>query len=54
MILFVVGDLDAEEVFECVRKSNHKDIEKLQEEIQKFASMENTWKASLAILMQPQ
>ena len=28
--------------------------EKLQEEIQKFASMENTWKASLAILMQPQ
>ena len=36
MILFVVGDLDAEEVIECVRKSNHKDIEKLQEEIVRF------------------
>ena len=36
MILFVVGDLDAEEVFECVRKSNHKDIERLQEEIVRF------------------
>ena len=36
MILFVVGDLDCEEVFDHVRKANHKDIQNLQEEIVRF------------------
>ena len=36
MILFVVGDLNEEEVFNHVRKANHKDIQKLQEEIIRF------------------
>lgn len=36
MALFVVGDLDYDKVIETVKKVNHNDVEKLNNEIQKF------------------
>lgn len=36
MMLFVVGDLEADKVIDVVKKSNHYDVEKLSKEIQKF------------------
>lgn len=36
MILFVVGDVDAEKVMEIAKKSNHYDIDKLKNEIERF------------------
>lgn len=36
MILFVVGDVDAEKVMEIAKKSNHYDVDKLKNEIERF------------------
>lgn len=36
MALFVVGDVEAEQVMEIVRKSNHYDVDKLEHEITRF------------------
>ncbi len=36
MILFIVGDLDEKEVFDNVKKANHKEIQKLENEIVRF------------------
>lgn len=36
MILFVVGDVDAEKVMEIAKKSNHYDFDKLKNEIERF------------------
>ncbi|CEN26597.1 EF-P 5-aminopentanol modification-associated protein YfmH [Paraclostridium sordellii] len=36
MILFVVGDVDAEKVMEIAKKSNHYDVDKLKKEIERF------------------
>lgn len=36
MMLFIVGDLEPVEVFNAVKKSNHQDIQKLENEITRF------------------
>ncbi|MFR4163216.1 MAG: EF-P 5-aminopentanol modification-associated protein YfmH [Paraclostridium sordellii] len=36
MILFVVGDVDEEKVMEIAKKSNHYDVDKLKNEIERF------------------
>ena len=36
MILFVVGDVDAEKVMEIAKKSNHYDVDKIKYEIERF------------------
>ena len=40
MALFIVGDLEPEEVFEEVKKANHDDIKKNTKEIQRFMPVE--------------
>ena len=40
MILFVIGDLDENEVMDVIKKSNHSDIEKIEGKIQRFPNEE--------------
>ena len=40
MILFVIGDLDENEVMDVIKKANHSDIEKIEGKIQRFPNEE--------------
>lgn len=40
MILFVIGDLDENEVMDVIKKANHSDIEKIEGKIQRFPNAE--------------
>ena len=40
MILFVIGDLDENEVMDVIKKANHSDIDKIEGKIQRFPNAE--------------
>ncbi len=40
MILFVIGDLDENEVMDVIKKANHSDIDKIEGKIQRFPNEE--------------
>lgn len=40
MILFVIGDLDADEIMGVIKKANHDDIKKIEGNIQRFSEVE--------------
>lgn len=40
MILFVIGDLDVDEIMDVIKKANHDDIKKIEGNIQRFSETE--------------